>query len=542
MKKIIFISLLIFTINTSSFSQAKILTVAESSDYTSTSTYKEVMNFIEEIKKSTTNLKIEYIATSTFGKKIPLLIIADPLPENPEDLKDDDRVVVYIQANIHAGEVEGKEGSLMLLRDLLQTDYSDILKDVVVLIVPILNADGNDQISTQNRSRQNGPKAVGVRHNGQSLDLNRDALKLETPEMNGVVQHIFNRWDPAVTVDCHTTNGSYHEEPVTFSWMINPNGDRALINYMRDEMMPVVQERLQNHYKIDNCFYGNFIDNRDPEKGWRFGAAAPRYMTNYIGLRNRLAILNENYVYADYKSRVIGSYYLLHSILDYSAAHKDEIKKQVNDADNRTKIKGMDPQENHKFALKYKAVPTPEKVTIKAFEVESYVDANGRNRYRPTEIKKLVTVPYFADYIATEESQFPFAYIITNFDPDIIANMKAHGIVIEKLTNDTDIQVEKFSFNEITAGRSINQGHFNTTYKGEFVTETVTFKKGTMIVRTGQPLGNLITYLFEPNTDDGYLYWNFFNKYLAPQWGRSYYAYPAYKVLKKVNISSSIID
>ncbi len=542
MKKIIFISLLIFTFNTLLFSQTKILTVAESSDFTSTSTYKEVMNFINKIKQTTSNIKIEYIATSTFGKKIPLLIVANPLPENPEDLMNDDRVVVYIQANIHAGEVEGKEGSLMLLRDLLQTDYSDILKDVVVLIVPILNPDGNDQFSTRNRTNQNGPKEVGVRHNGQHLDLNRDALKLETPEMNGVVQNIFNRWDPSVTVDCHTTNGSYHEEPVTFSWTINPNSDRALINYMRDEMMPAVQERLQNHYNIDNCFYGNFIDNKEPEKGWRFGASAPRYMTNYVGLRNRMAILNENYVYADYKSRVIGTYHLLHSILDYSAAHKAEIKKQVYAADYRTQNKGSDPQENHKFALKYKAIPTPEKITIKTFEVEEYVDANGRYRYRPTEIKKTVTVPYFADCVATEESQFPFAYIITNLDPDIIANMKAHGILIEKLTKDTDVQVEKFTFSEITAGRSLNQGHFNTTYKGEFLTDTIAFKKGTLIVRTGQPLGNLIAYLFEPDTDDGYLYWNFFNKYLAPQWGRSYYAYPAYKVLRKLDISSSIVD
>ena len=197
------------------------------------------------VLESSPLIRVESFATTTEGKKLPLLIIADPMPENPADLKNDDRIVVYIQANIHAGEVEGKEATQMLARDILNKTYPGILDDVVLLICPILNADGNDKIDTANRINQNGPvNGVGVRYNGQFLDLNRDAMKLETPEIRGVISEIFNVWDPAITVDCHTTNGSYHEEPVTFTWMMNPNGDRSLINYMRDEMMPDVSETL----------------------------------------------------------------------------------------------------------------------------------------------------------------------------------------------------------------------------------------------------------------------------------------------------------
>ncbi len=541
MKKYIFICLFLLASSHVLFSQQLPLTIAEKSNYTSTSTYAEVMEFIKDVNRDSKNIGIEYFATTTFGKKLPLLIVADPLPISPTDLKDDDRAVVYIQANIHSGEVEGKEGSLMLLRDLLHTKYSEILEDVVVLIVPILNADGNDQISKMNRTRQNGPEnGVGVRHNGQYLDMNRDGMKLETPEINGVVQNILNRWDPEVMVDCHTTNGSYHEEPVTFSWIMNPNSDLTLKNFMRDEMMPDIQNRLQNEYKTDNCFYGNFVDNRNPEKGWMFEAAAPRYMTNYIGLRNRLAILNENYVYADYKSRVLGAYHLLKSILDYSAENKELVKSQVSKADERTIKKGSNPNNDTKFALDYKPTPTPNPITIKSYVVEDYVDQNGRTRYRPTKTKKTVTVPYLADYVATKETNFPYAYILTQPDQEVLNNLKTHGIKVEKLSKEIELEVEGFEITEIKAGSRLNQGHFNTKLKGEFKNENRTFPKGTHIIKTGQKLGNLVAYLLEPETDDSLLSWNYFDKYLAPQWGRSYYPYPVYRLIKKTKLPTSM--
>jgi hypothetical protein len=543
MKKYISTSLFLLISSFALFSQQLPLTVAEESNYKTTSTYAEVMDFIKDVNHDSKNIGIEYFATTTFGKKLPLLIIADPLPLSPADLKNDDRAIVYIQANIHSGEVEGKEGSLMLLRDLLHTKYSKILKDVVVLIVPILNADGNDQISKQNRTRQNGPEnGVGVRHNGQHLDMNRDGMKLETPEVIGVVQNILNRWDPEVMVDCHTTNGSYHEEPVTFSWIMNPNSDLSLKNFMRDEMMPDIRDRLQDDYKTDNCFYGNFIDNRNPEKGWIFGAAAPRYMTNYIGLRNRLAILNENYVYADYKSRVLGAYNLLKSILDYSAKNKELIKAQVAEADQRTIERGNNPNEDTKFALDYKPTPTPENITIKSYVVEDYVDQNGRTRYRPTKTKKTVTVPYLADYVATKETNIPFAYILTQPDQKVLNNLKIHGINVERLEKGVELEVEGFEIKEIKGGARLNQGHYNTNLVGEFKIENKTFAKGTYIIKTGQKLGNLVAYLLEPETDDSLLSWNYFDKYLTPQWGRSYYPYPVYRLMKKIKLHTSISE
>ena len=537
MKKYIALAITVLLFQTV-MGQFDLQTIAEKSDYTSTSTYNDVIQFVKELESSP-YMRIETFARTFEGKELPLLVIADPLPAGPSDLKKDDRIVVYIQANIHAGEVEGKETTQMLARDILNNKYPGILDNIILLICPILNADGNDKMDTVNRINQNGPvNGVGVRHNGQYLDLNRDAMKLETPEIRGIVSNIFNTWDPSITVDCHTTNGSYHEEPVTFVWMMNPNGDRSLINYMRDDMMPEVSETLLNKYHVENIFYGEFIDRLNIDKGWISYASEPRYLVNYVGVRNRLAILNENYVYADFKTRVNGSYHLLVSIIEYSSAHKDEIKRLITEADQLTVNRGLNPAVTDSFAIEYRGKPTPTPITIKAIEADTIQSMKGYWRYKQSDRKRTITVPYIADYFATKSVKFPYAYIITVPDPEVIDVLRTHGIQIDYLKDDITLEVEGFQFEEIKAASRLFQGHYLNQIRGNAVLLTKEFKQGTIVIRTAQALGGVIAYLLEPLSDDGLLKWNFFDKYLVPQWGGRYYPYPVYKTVNKANIKT----
>ncbi len=519
------------------FGQQTLPTTAEKSDYKSTSTYFEVRHFIDDLLSSYDNIRLETIATSTEGRDIPLLVIADPLPANPNDLINDNRIVVYLQANIHAGEVEGKEATQMLMRDLLNEKPQDIFENVIILVCPILNADGNEKFSTKNRTNQVGPEnGVGVRHNGQYLDLNRDALKLETPEIRGVVTNIFNRWDPAITVDCHTTNGSFHEEPVTFTWMMNPNGDRSLINFMRDKMMPDVHQNLLDHYKVENIFYGEFLDRMNVDTGWISYAAEPRFLVNYVGLRNRLSILNENYVYADFKTRVNGCYHLLKTILEYASENKDEIKQLLSGADKKMLNKQLNAVADS-FAIEYKGIPTPEKITIKAIEADTTPGVKGYWRYKQSDRKRTVTVPYIADYYATKSIAIPFAYLLTVPDPDILDNLKTHGIEVHHLKEKISLEVEAYKIDEIKGAKRLYQGHYNNSIKGKFIGEIKEFPEGTYIIYTTQKLGNVVSYLLEPEADDGYVKWNFFDRYLVPQWGHDYYPYPVYRLMNKTEIN-----
>lgn len=536
MKNILSPLVLVLFFSVTVSAQINLLTTAESSNYTKTSSHQEVLDFITKLDKSSPYLRIETIGKTTEGKPIPMLILANPMLDSPESLQNDNRLVLYFQANIHSGEVEGKEATQALAREMIKNPESDFFKNLIVLIVPNLNADGNDKMSDKNRTNQNGPEWVGTRYNGQQLDINRDAMKLETPEMQAVVGQIYNRWDPAIVVDMHTTNGSYHVEPVTFTWQMNPNGDRNLINYMRDKMMPWVSETLEGKYETLNCFYGEFIDRGNRSKGWISYASETRYMTNYVGVRNRLSILNENYVYADYKSRVLGSYNLLLSIMDFAVKNKDEIKSILAKADEKSLLRGLNPAKADSFAIKYEGRPTPNPETIMTYEVEPYKDKNGRRRYKKLEKQVDVTVPYIADYYATEQIAYPFAYFLDIADKKIIELLKLHGIEIKQIESDIELEVERYKISNLKPANRLNQGHYLNTIEGEFLIENKTFKAGTYYVLSSQKLGSLAAYLLEPETDDGLLKWNFFDRYLVPQWGGYYFPYPVYRLMKPIEL------
>ena len=539
MKKLLSIITILFCAYCPGYSQVKLSTVAEKSEFKSTSNYNDVMAFIDQLKKSSKYIRVETIAKSIEGRDVPLLIIGNPLPKSTDTMITDNRIVIYIQANIHAGEVEGKEAVLMFARDLLSDKNPELLKNVLFLLCPNFNPDGNEQISPSNRTYQNGPvNGVGVRHNGQFLDLNRDAMKAESPEVRGVISNVFNKWDPAVFMDCHTTDGSYHVEPVTFTWMVNPNGDNSLIRYMRDKMIPEMSGTLLKKYNVENCYYGEFNDMMKPENGWFYDASDPRYMSNYYGLRNRLGILNENYVYADFESRVKGCYWLIHSLADYVTAHKSEIRNMLRTIDAKTVQRGLNPAVTDSFAIEYKVRPAPEKVTIMTFEAEMVTYTDGRRRLQKSDRQETVTVPYFIDYYGSKNVRLPFAYLVKTHDPEIISLLKTHGIMLEKLSSDSNIEVERFDIGELRGSSRLNQGHYTNTLKGRFAKESIDFPAGTLVVRIAQPLANLAAYLLEPQSNDGLMTWNYFDRYLVPQWGMGYNQYPVYKIIEKTDLKT----
>jgi hypothetical protein len=289
---------------------------------------------------------------------------------------------------------------------------------------------------------------------------------------------------------------------------------------------------------VENIFYGEFIDRMDYGKGWVSYAAEPRFLVNYIGVRNRLAILNENYVYADFKTRVNASYHLLLTILEYASSHKKEIKNLLDKADKETIARGLNPTLQDSFAIKYKGQPTPEKIIIKAIEADTIPGMKGYWRFKQSDRKVTVTVPYVADYFATESISFPYAYILSVAEPEVIDNLKTHGIKLERLSKDLSLKVETFKIKNLIGVDRLFQGHYTNKIEGEFVLEEKTFPEGTYIIPTAQKLGWLVAYLLEPQTDDGLLLWNYFDRYLVPQWGNGYYPYPVYRVVEKTEIET----
>jgi hypothetical protein len=447
-------------------------------------------------------------------------------------LRYDKRVVVYFQANIHAGEVEGKEATLMLARDIV-LDPKPLSRPRRPAHRADLQRRRQRQDGPRNRSQaRSAPKSSGVRHSGQNLDLNRDAMKLESPEMRGLVRNVLLRWDPLLLVDCHTTDGSFHQEPVTYSWPLCPNGDPAVLAYARDKMLPAIDAILEKKFGTLAVPTGDPMDFQDREKGWRTFRHQPRYMTNYVGLRNRLAILDETN-YADFKTRVAGNYHLLKAVLDYCWTNAAELQRLIADADARTVQTGLAPKETDTFGLDIEVQPLPGKVTVLGYEMEAPPPAaegaaGPFPRMRPTDRKKAYVMPYYADFVAKRSVRLPYAYLIPVVDPAVADKLRQHGVAVERLTAAATLEVEAFRLKDIKGAERLYQGHRTNAVKGEYAVEKRDFPEGTFLVRTAQPLGRLAAYLLEPESDDGLLVWNFFDRDIVSQWGRGAQTYPVY--------------
>ena len=232
-------------------------TRAERTNYQETSRYADVVAFLVALK-GRPELVFGSIGKTNEGRDIPYVVASRPRVASPDEAKKLGRPVIYVQGNIHAGEVEGKEALLAILRDLTASPRPNALDSVVLIAVPIYNADGNERFASQERNRrsQNGPEMVGVRENAQGLDLNRDYVKAEAPETRASLA-MFNAWDPDVFVDLHTTNGSYHGYSLTYAPALN--GAAPLAVWTRDQMMGVLRQRMQTRRGFATFDYGDFL-------------------------------------------------------------------------------------------------------------------------------------------------------------------------------------------------------------------------------------------------------------------------------------------
>jgi hypothetical protein len=511
---------------------APLETAAERSNYEKTSTYDEVLDFIFEAQKRSDKINILRFATSTEGRMIPLVIISSEGIKSPNELKLTTKPTVLIMANIHAGEVEGKEAIQMLLREIISGQCADILDNQVILTLPIFNADGNDKFG-KNR-HDFGPALAGVRFNGQQLDLNRDAVKLESPEMRALVK-LFNDWDPVLVVDMHTTNGSYHQEPVTYSPLLSPNSDPKLVDYMWQKFFPAVTDTLKKKYGYDSVPYGNFVDREFPEKGWESEAYAARYVTNYVGMRNRFSVLDENYSYADFKTRVLASFSFIKSILNYTRQNIRTMQQMVMASDIKTQTGFF--KEN--FALEYKVEKLMD-LTIKSYVFEKEaIKPEDRSKYPPwvkdfivkkTNTLKDYKVDYFARPVLTRGVSLPEAYIILPFHDEVIQTLKNHGIMVEKIRKPVQMTAENFVIEKLELAKELFQGHVFLTVKGHFENAEVSIPANSYFVSMKQPLARLIPVMLEPESEDSLVAWGFFNREIVAQWTGRPNLYPVYRL------------
>jgi dipeptidyl aminopeptidase/acylaminoacyl peptidase len=481
------------------------LTVAEKSGFKATARHAEVVAFCQQLAKTSPVVRLGELGTSFEGRKLPLLVLADPPVATPEEAAKGGRLVVFALGNIHAGEVDGKEGLLMLARDLAAGKSRPLLKDLVVVLAPVFNADGGDRIARSHRPHQVGPEeGVGIRANAQGFDLNRDFVKLESPEVRALVR-LLNRWDPALVVDTHTTNGSRHRYTLTYDGPRNPADDPAVRALAHDGLLPGAARRLEKATGFASYYYGNF------ELGhaeWTTYPPQPRYGVQYVGLRNRLGILSESYAYASYKDRVVASREFVRACFEYAAANKDRIKKVLAAADAASARAGKQPGEEDRVALRQKAAPVPGRVTIRGFE--------GRGKDGAPPRPKDYAVTFLGHSEPTVSVRRAYAYLLPDAPPRVVELLQRHGIAVEELREDVELDLEAYRVDKVERSARPFQKHRLVTAQVTPRRRTRRVRAGTVLVRTGQRLGTLASYLLEPQAEDGLCTWGFFDAALRP--------------------------
>jgi hypothetical protein len=472
-----------------------------------TSSYADVVGFVDSLQRAGASLRVGTLGVSPEGQRIPYLVVARPMVDDPGAAARSGKPVLYIQGNIHSGEVEGKEALQMLVRELTVGSLRSLLDSVIVIAVPIYNIDGNEKLGPgeRNRAGQNGPAIVGPSINGQGLNLNRDYVKLEAPETRGSLA-LIAAWDPDFFIDLHTTDGSYHGYVLTYATGLNPNSPPAN-DYMKDRFLPVIRDRMKRRHHQEIFWYGNFR-NQEPDSlvaGWETYDARPRFGTNSFGMRGRLAILSEGYSNNPFPLRIDATYNFLREILSLAAEQKTQLKAAVGAS-----------AAWHPDSLVVRSVyaaPVVQEVIAEITAPDSD-GSSGFSRRKRTGVFKTIRMPTFLWFTGSREEALPAAYLVPPQYADLVELLRRQDVVVQRLPVEWQGPVEGFQLDSVIAAPFPFEGHRQVAVQGRWANRSGNATAGWYVVPTAQRQGVFAAYLLEPASEDGFVNWNFFDREL----------------------------
>jgi hypothetical protein len=500
-------SVLLFALALAACSASGPLTRAEATDYRETSTYADVLAFLDALGAD--DLRRTTFGETVEGRALPLVVWGAP-GADAEAVRATGKTRVLVLANIHAGEVAGKEAALALLRDLADGRHDAWADSLVVLVAPIYNADGNERVAYGNRPLQLGPVGgMGQRANARGLDLNRDFTKLAAPETRALVG-LMRRYDPHVVLDLHTTDGTLTGYDLTYAPPLSPNTPGAIDRDLRERLLPAVTDSL----RADGLFawhYGNvpgaFGEATAAPRGWYSFSGRPRFSTNYVGLRNRYGILSEAYSYATFADRVRVTRRFVEGALDQTWARATAVRRTAAEADRQSVV-------GQRLAVRAEFEALPEPVEILLGEADTVAHpVTGAPMLQRRDVRRPETMPAFTRFRAAETVEAPALYAV-HVGPHQAAVrdlLDAHGIAYET-GSVWGRDRQRFRLDSVRVAERAYQGVRGQEAFGAW--EGVPAETGlpprsapALLVPVDQPLGRLVVALLEPRSDDGVVAW-----------------------------------
>jgi murein tripeptide amidase MpaA len=486
-------------------------THAELTDYRETPNYTDTVAFARRLAHASSVIEFEIFGQSGQGRDLPLLIASESHTFTPEAAHAQGKAIVLIQACIHSGEPDGKDAGFALLRDVAITQtITGILDNVVLLFMPLYNADGHERSSPYNRINQNGPAEVGWRTTGTYQNLNRDYMKAETPETRAWLR-LWNQWRPDLFIDCHVTDGADYRSVITYHHEHHAGVDEAVVAWEREVFGGKVAPATAAAGN-EISWYLEFIDNRDLTLGTRDFNGSPRFSTGYVPVRNRPGILIETHMIKDYRSRVIGTYDFLRAALVEVNRDPERLRKVGRDADERTVTAGKAFDPVRRFPLDFELTDETTPFDLKAFQYETeQSDVSGDLRVIYGREPLDLTIPMYDTFRVTKAVAPPLAYIVPAQWTDAIAVLHAHGLEIHFLAEAAAVEVESYRFTNVRWPDGPFEGRHMPRFDVERSIDAREFPAGSVVVPLAQPSGKVILNLLEPEAPDSLARWGFFN-------------------------------
>lgn len=489
-----------------SSSAQDLVTFYEKSGYRETPRYAETIEYCRRLARSSPLIEYSVFGESPQGRDLPLLVMDADGNFEPGAIRRDDKAVLLIQACIHGGECDGKDAGLMLLRDIA-ADPGPFLEHVTVLFIPILNVDGHERFGPYNRINQNGPQEMGWRVNAQNLNLNRDYLKADTPEIQAWLR-LFNTWQPDFFIDCHVTDGADYQYVLTYLMEIHGNMVPVLTRWTENVFLQDIEERMATAgYEMFPYVY--LLDWPNPKGGLKSWVSTPRFSTGYTALRNRPGLLIETHMLKDYKTRVTATRLLLEQTIAVLGSEYESLKQANAEADA---FAASDAFRDRLFALAFAPDERATNVDFKGidFDVEES-ELTGGPWYRFNGKPVTFPVTYLGEQVPTVEVDLPEAYIIPPEWSTVIERLELHGVKLKRIDAPATLTVDSYRFRDVTWQLEPYEGRHPVSFVSDEIREERVFPTGSVVVDMRQPLAAVAAQLLEPDGPDSYVYWGFFD-------------------------------
>jgi Zinc carboxypeptidase len=498
-------------------------TPAEISDYRTTPRYDETMAYVRRVAAAAPRqVKVSSFGKTGEGRDLIAVIVSRDGVFEPAALHRANRPIVLLQNAIHAGEMDGKDSCLTLLRDMVITkSQAKLLERAVVVIIPIYNADGHERFGPYNRINQNGPEEMGWRTQASNLNLNRDYMKAEAPETRAFLK-LFQTWLPDFFVDDHVTDGADYQYDTTYAIDSGPDVDPVLARWIREQLKPYVEKAVSASGHVIGEYVG--VGEANPGRGLVVGQDAPRFSTGYMVLQNRPGLLVEMHMLKDYKTRVTGNYELLRALLELINRDADALVGMNREADAATIRAGQQYDAAAQFPLRLKATEASVPFHFLGYKrVVELSEVSGALWTRFTHQPEDIDIPMHNELQATLSITPPRAYIVPAQWTSVIDVLHAHGLKIERTAAPWSAEVETYRCTAkwreqpyegrhvLAGGSEFAPGSGTSPLACENVREKMTFPAGSAVIPMDQRAAKVAIHWLEPQSPDSAVAWGFFD-------------------------------